>query len=51
MIDKIFVPFFSTKKKGSGIGLSLSRQIVQQHNESLILQTQQGDGAVFTILL
>ena len=51
MIDKIFVPFFSTKKKGSGIGLSLSRQIVQQHNGSLILQTQPGDGAVFTVVL
>jgi len=51
MIDKIFVPFFSTKKKGSGIGLSLSRQIVQQHNGTLALQAQQGEGAVFTILL
>jgi nitrogen fixation/metabolism regulation signal transduction histidine kinase len=51
MIDKIFIPFFSTKKKGSGIGLSLSRQIVQQHNGSLILQTQQGEGSVFTIVL
>ena len=51
MIDKIFVPFFSTKKKGSGIGLSLSRQIVQQHNGTLALQTQQGEGAVFMILL
>src|SRR5258708_3562840 len=31
-IDKIFVPFFTTKKTGSGIGLSLSRQIIQMHN-------------------
>jgi signal transduction histidine kinase len=51
MIDKIFVPFFSTKKKGSGIGLSLSRQIVQQHNGTIILQTKQGEGSVFTIVL
>ena len=51
MIDKIFVPFFSTKKKGSGIGLSLSRQIVQQHNGTLILQTKEGEGATFSILL
>ena len=51
LIDKIFVPFFSTKKKGSGIGLSLSRQIVQQHNGTLALQTQQGEGSVFTIVL
>jgi signal transduction histidine kinase len=50
MIDKIFIPFFSTKKKGSGIGLSLSRQIVQQHNGTLILQTKEGEGSVFTIV-
>jgi len=49
MIDKIFIPFFSTKKKGSGIGLSLSRQIVKQHNGTLILQTQPGKGSEFTI--
>jgi nitrogen fixation/metabolism regulation signal transduction histidine kinase len=31
LLDKIFVPFFSTKENGSGIGLSLSRQIMQMH--------------------
>lgn len=40
LLDKIFIPFFSTKKKGSGIGLSLSRQIVQQHKGSLQVQTE-----------
>lgn len=33
--DKIFIPFYSTKEKGSGIGLSLSRQIMQLHNGSI----------------
>lgn len=51
LMDKIFIPFFSTKKKGSGIGLSLSRQIVQQHKGSLQVQTEQGRGSVFSIIL
>lgn len=35
LMDKIFVPFFTTKKTGSGIGLSISRQIMQMHGGSL----------------
>lgn len=35
MLDKIFIPFFTTKETGSGIGLSLSRQIMQMHGGSL----------------
>jgi signal transduction histidine kinase len=40
LIDKIFVPFFSTKENGSGIGLSLSRQIMQMHGGTLKVETQ-----------
>ncbi len=35
LMDKIFIPFFTTKENGSGIGLSLSRQIMQMHGGSL----------------
>ena len=49
--DKIFIPFFSTKKNGSGIGLSLSREIVNLHKGSLQVQSQEGEGTAFTILL
>ena len=35
LMDKIFIPFFTTKENGSGIGLSLSRQIIQMHGGSL----------------
>lgn len=38
LIDQIFLPFFSTKKRGSGIGLSLSRKIVMAHGGRLYLQ-------------
>ncbi|MCC6398611.1 MAG: ATP-binding protein, partial [Bacteroidetes bacterium] len=48
-MEKIFVPFYTTKEKGSGIGLSLSRQIVRMHGGTLTCRSKPGDGAVFTI--
>jgi len=48
-IDKIFVPFFTTKKTGSGIGLSLSRQIMQMHNGSLSVVSEPHVWTVFTL--
>ncbi len=49
--DKIFIPFFSTKKNGSGIGLSLSREIIKLHKGRLQIQSQVGEGSAFMILL
>jgi nitrogen fixation/metabolism regulation signal transduction histidine kinase len=40
--EKMFIPFFSTKKSGTGIGLSLSREIIKMHNGNLQLQTKEG---------
>ncbi|MFR8359136.1 MAG: sensor histidine kinase [Parabacteroides sp.] len=48
--DKIFIPFFSTKKNGNGIGLSISREIVKLHNGKLHVQSQEKEGSAFTIL-
>lgn len=48
-LEKIFVPFYSTKKDGSGIGLSLSRQIMRLHRGSLSAQSSPGDRTVFTM--
>ena len=48
-LDKIFIPFFTTKKKGSGIGLSLSRQIMRMHKGSINLHLEEG-GTVFTLI-
>jgi nitrogen fixation/metabolism regulation signal transduction histidine kinase len=48
-IDKIFIPFFSTKKTGSGIGLSLSRQIMQLHQGTLTVKSSVGKGSTFVM--
>jgi len=45
---KIFIPFFTTKEKGSGIGLSLSRQIMQMHHGNLTVDSKPGK-TVFTM--
>ncbi len=48
-IKSIFVPFYTTKKTGSGIGLSLSRQIMQMHSGSLTVTSEPGVETVFTL--
>jgi len=50
-IENIFIPFYTTKKTGSGIGLSLSRQILQQHNGQLNVSSEVAKGTVFTLLI
>jgi nitrogen fixation/metabolism regulation signal transduction histidine kinase len=49
LLDKIFIPFFSTKKSGSGIGLSLCKQIVMLHKGNIQVQSVQGKGTVFSL--
>jgi len=44
MIDKIFIPFFSTKKSGGGIGLSLCKQIMMLHKGNIQVYSQEGKG-------
>jgi nitrogen fixation/metabolism regulation signal transduction histidine kinase len=49
-LEKIFVPFFTTKEIGSGIGLSLSRQIIRLHNGNITCDSVPGEGTTFTML-
>ena len=49
IIDKIFMPFFTSKKEGSGIGLSLSRQIMHLHKGSISVKSKDDEGTVFTL--
>jgi nitrogen fixation/metabolism regulation signal transduction histidine kinase len=50
-MEQIFIPFYTTKKTGSGIGLSLSRQILQQHNGQLLVQSTVGTGTTFSLVV
>ena len=48
-LENIFIPFFTTNKQGSGIGLSLSRQILRLHNATISAKSVTDQGATFTL--
>jgi len=50
LLDKIFIPFFSTRKAGSGIGLSLCKQIMLLHKGNIQVQSSNGVGSAFILL-
>ena len=49
--DRIFEPFFSTKENGTGLGLSVSYNVVQRHGGKITFRSAQGQGTTFTVLL
>ena len=49
-LSKIFIPFFTTKSKGSGIGLSLSKQIMRRHKGNIQVRSTQGEGTTFKLI-
>lgn len=49
VMDKIFIPFFSTRKTGSGIGLSLCKQIMLLHKGTIQVQSTEGVGTAFSL--
>lgn len=50
ILDTIFVPFFSTKKTGSGIGLSISKQIMMLHNGRIHVMSEEGKGTIVSLI-
>jgi two-component system nitrogen regulation sensor histidine kinase NtrY len=51
VLEKIFVPFYTTKAEGSGIGLSLSRQIISNHGGQIAVESEAGKGTTFKVML
>ncbi|TVQ14590.1 MAG: ATP-binding protein [Bacteroidetes bacterium] len=49
IMEKIFVPFFTSKKEGSGIGLSLSREIMRLHKGNITVKSKPGEETTFTL--
>jgi two-component system sensor histidine kinase HydH len=49
--DQMFDPFFSTRKDGTGLGLAVSHQIVEQHNGSFAVTSNPGQGTRITVIL
>jgi two-component system nitrogen regulation sensor histidine kinase NtrY len=50
LLEKIFIPFFTSKKEGSGIGLSLSRQIMHMHKGKITVKSSSEEGTVFNLI-
>jgi PAS domain S-box-containing protein len=50
-LDSLFTPFFTTKEKGTGLGLALTHKIIEEHQGYLHVESQCGVGSTFTILL
>ena len=51
VLEQAFIPFFTTKPSGTGIGLSLCRQIIMKHGGSITIDSQEGRGTTFNIKL
>ena len=49
VLDSIFIPFFTTRRGGTGIGLSLAKQIMHLHRGSIKVQSEPGAGTVFRL--
>ena len=50
-IEDIFTPFVSTKRRGTGLGLSVSRRIVEEHGGRITAESPLGEGATFRVCL
>ena len=48
---RIFDPFFTSKKGGTGVGLSISLSIVQQHNGTIVAEPKTGGGTIMSVML
>ena len=50
-LERIFDPFFTTKTEGTGLGLTMAKRVVHEHGGVLLVETEEGFGSVFRIIL
>lgn len=50
-LRNLFIPFFTTKEKGTGLGLPISQRIIENHGGTIEVRSQSGSGSTFTVLL
>ncbi len=51
LLDAIFTPYFTTKAEGTGLGLAVVHNIVEQHGGTIQVASQEGKGSTFTLWL
>ena len=50
-VEKVFSPYFTTKKNGNGLGLALCKKIIEEHNGIISVQKNFYNGLTFTVVL
>lgn len=50
-LEQIFIPFFTDKNRGTGLGLAITKNIVEQHKGEITVQSEEGVGTTFTVVL
>ena len=50
-LDKLFIPLFTTKSKGTGFGLPVCKRFVESHGGKICVESKEGKGSTFTVIL